>query len=151
MSSDAGAPAGRDVAERSPPAAVQRTSRTTDDRLGRRLLRWLAIAGLTGLSAVAAIAGTFVHAGIVHAGTIPVPYGLVLALSGLAAVLLLTYKTARSRLGVVPVASAWLLPVWLLAQERPAGDVVIANGWAGLTYLFTGVVLIGVGVGLPQR
>lgn len=152
MSSDAGNyHAGRDVRERSLPATAQRTSGATGERLGRRLLRWLALAGLTVLSVVVAVAGTFVHAGMVYAGTIPIPYGLVLALAGLTAVLLLVHRTARGRLGVVPVATAWLLPVWLLAQERPAGDVVISNGWAGLTYLFTGVVLIGAGVGLPRR
>lgn len=114
-------------------------------------MRWLALTGLTVLTPVVAVVGTFMHGAMVRIGTVPIPYGLVLALAWLAGVLLLAYKAARARLGVVSVATAWLLPVWLLAQERPAGDVVIANGWAGLTYLFSGVVLIGVGVGLPQR
>lgn len=142
---------GGDVPVRSPPATTQTLGRGSSEGLGRRLLRWLALAGLTMLSAVVAVAGTFVHAGVVHAGTMPIPYGLFLALAGLASVLLLVHRTARGRLGVVPVATAWLVPVWLLAQERPAGDVVIADGWVGLTYLFAGVVLIGVGVGLPRH
>lgn len=151
MNSDADIPAGPPAPERSPPATVRRESPAPDERLGRRLLRWLALTGLTVLAPVVAVAGTFVHAAMVRIDTVPVPYGLVLASAGLAGVLLLAHKAARARLGVVPVATAWLLPVWLLAQERPAGDVVIANSWVGLTYLFTGVVLIGVGVGLPQR
>lgn len=111
----------------------------------------MALLGLTVLSAIVAVAGTFVHARMAHAGAVPIPYGLILALSGLASVLLLAHQSARRRLGTVPVATAWLLPVWLLAQERPAGDLVITNAWVGLTYLFIGVVLIGVGVAVPPR
>lgn len=151
MTSDAGTRRGQTVPERSPPGSAQREPRATDERRLRRLLRWLALLGLTVLSAVVAVAGTFVHARMAYAGTVPIPYGLILAVSGLASVLLLAHESARRRLGIVPVATAWLFPVWLLTQERPAGDVVISNGWVGLTYLFTGVVLIGVGVARPPR
>lgn len=151
MSGDADTPAGRIVPGPSPLTAVRPQAPAPDEGLGQRMLRGLALASLTVLAPVVAIAGTFVHAAMVRTGTIPVPYGLVLALGGLAAVLLLAHQAARGRLGVVPVAAAWLLPVWLLAQDRSAGDVVITNGWVGLTYLFTGVVFVGVAVGLPQR
>ncbi len=149
MTSDAGTHAGH-IPERAPSASAQR-ARSTGERRRHWLLRWFALFGLTALSIVVAVAGTFAHGRMAHIDTVPVPYGLVLALLGLAAVLLLAHETAHSRLGVVPVATAWLLPVWLLAQERPAGDVVIASGWPGLTYLYAGVILIGVGIALPQR
>lgn len=149
MTSDAGTHAGH-LPERAPPASAQRAP-ATGERRRRRLLRWSALLGLTALGVVVAVAGTFAHGRMAHVDTAPIPYGLVLALLGLAAVLLLAHESARSRLGVVPVATAWLFAVWLLAQERPAGDVVISNGWPGLTYLYAGVVLIGVGIALPQR
>ena len=119
--------------------------------IGRRLLRGVGIAALTIISVAVAVAGTFVHAATLHVGDVALPYGLVLALGGLTAVLVLTHGLARTRAGKVPVAVAWIVPTWVLAQDRPAGDVVIANGWPGLVFLFGGIVVVGVILGLPQR
>lgn len=119
--------------------------------IARRLLRIVIITGLTIISVPVAVAGTFAHAAMLHAGAVPLPYGLVLALGALAAVLVLAHRVARTRLGRIPVAVAWVVPAWVLAQDRPAGDVVIANGWPGLVFLFGSVVLVGVVLGLPQR
>lgn len=113
--------------------------------------RVIRTAGLT-LSAVAvAVAGAFMHAATARPGGVPVPYGLVLALLGLAALLWLAHLGSRSRLGLVVVAAGWLLPVVALSLSRPAGDVVITGNARGLTFLFGGVVLVGLAVGIPVR
>lgn len=106
---------------------------------------------LTIAGAVVAVCGTFVHAATVRPAGLPVPYGLVLALLGVAALLVLAQLTARSRFGTAVIAAGWLVPVILLSQTRPTGDVVIVGDPRGLAFVFGGVVLAGVAVGLPNQ
>lgn len=78
-----------------------------------------------------------------------VPYGVTLALSGLGALLMLGHAWARSRVDKIFIATAWLVPVMLLSQARGAGDLVVAADLPGLVFLYGGVVLVGVVVGIP--
>ncbi|HEU4543116.1 MAG TPA: DUF6113 family protein [Jiangellaceae bacterium] len=106
-------------------------------------------AGLCIVAAVSAVAAAFVHLSRVRIGVVHVPYGLGLALAGLAAVMVLAHARARSRLDKILVAAAGLVPVFVLSQERGAGDVVIAAGMRGLVFLYGGVMLVGIFVALP--
>lgn len=115
----------------------------------RSLLHALAVAALLPVSVAAAVCGAFVHLLVVRIGPVPLPVGLVLAVGGAAAVLLVGNLTARSRWGSGLVATAWVLTVLLLSLPRPEGDLVIAQDVAGVVFVLAGVVLAGVSVGLP--
>lgn len=106
---------------------------------------------LTIVAAVVGVCGSFVHAATARPAGLPIPYGLVLALLGVASVLVLAQQIAAGRLGKGVVAAGWLLPVMLLSLTSPAGDIVVASDARGLGYLFGGVILVGVAVGLPGR
>jgi hypothetical protein len=115
------------------------------------MVRVIRVAALVLIAVVVAVAGAFVHAATARMGPVPLPYGLVLALLGLAALLWLTHAAARTRLGTALVAAGWLLPVVVLAQGRAAGDVVIPGDPRGLAFLLGGVLLIGVALGVPVK
>ena len=106
---------------------------------------------LTLAAAVVAVCGTFVHLSIARPAGLAVPYGLMLALLGVAALVILAQAAARSRIGKGVIAAGWLLPVIVLTQTTGAGDVVIVGDIRGLSYLFGGVILLGVAIGLPNR
>jgi hypothetical protein len=113
--------------------------------------RVIRTAGLTLVAVVVAVTGAFIHAAMARPAGVPMPYGLVLALLGLAAVLWLAHSGSDSRLSLIVVAAGWLLPVVALTQSRPAGDLVIPGDARGLTFLFGGVVLVGLALGIPVR
>ncbi|NEE00521.1 DUF6113 family protein [Phytoactinopolyspora halotolerans] len=96
---------------------------------------------LAGIAVVTAVAGAFVHrwsAGI----------GLFLAIGAAVGVCVLSRRVARSRLGIGVVGLSWLVPVLILAQQRPAGDVVIASDATGLVFLFGGAIGVAVTLGM---
>jgi hypothetical protein len=109
----------------------------------------LRIAGLTTVGVLGGVCAAFVNTSSGRLGPVPVPFGLILGLSGLVALVVLVHVTARSRIGVVLVSAGWLAPVYVLSQKRAAGDVVIAGDGPGLVLLFGGVIVIGIGLGFP--
>lgn len=105
----------------------------------------MALTALIGvLSFVVAVAGAFVH----HWAR---PVGFVLAVGATAGVCAFARYAARTRIGLAVVGLLWVLPVLVLAQPRPEGDVVIANDGPGLMFLFGGVVAAAVTVGMGPR
>jgi hypothetical protein len=115
------------------------------------IIQALRISGLTIVGVLVGVTGAFIHSAAVDVGPVSVPYGLVLAVVGVAALLVMAHLVARTRVGVGAVAAGWLLPVVVLSQARPAGDVVIASDTIGMVFLFGGVVLVGLGLGLPPH
>ncbi|NED98073.1 hypothetical protein G1H11_22500 [Phytoactinopolyspora alkaliphila] len=110
----------------------------------RRTARWV-IVGLLAIAAVAvAVAGAFMHRWAS-------PVGLILAVGAGTGVCVLARHAARSRVGIGVVAGAWLTAVLLLAQPRPAGDVVIAGDPAGLVFLLGGASAVAVTLGMGVR
>jgi hypothetical protein len=97
--------------------------------------------GLVVLAAGCGIAGSFVHRWAS-------PLGVVLTIGAAAGVFLFARRWSRSRVGIGAVSAAWLLPVLLLAQRRPEGDLVIAGDVVGMVFLFGGAACAAVALGM---
>jgi Family of unknown function (DUF6113) len=93
------------------------------------------------LGAVVGVTGSFVQAVTVHAGPVPIPVGLAIALGGCAGLFMGGAWVMRSRLGAVVPAVAWLLAVLLMSSKRPEGDVVLPQEATAYGYLFLGTLL----------
>jgi hypothetical protein len=106
-------------------------------------------AGLCIAGFAAAIAGAFVHPATSRIVAMDVPYGVAIALAGLAAVMVLAHASVPSRADKIIVAVTWLAPVFVLSQGRSAGDLVVGADLRGVVFLYGGVLLVGVFVGLP--
>ncbi|HEX6233628.1 MAG TPA: DUF6113 family protein [Jiangellaceae bacterium] len=106
-------------------------------------------AGLCVAAFTAAVAGTFVHPATARMGGMDIPFGVVIALAGLAAVMVIAHASVPSRADKAIVAVGWLAPVFVLSQARSAGDLVVAADLRGLVFLYGGVLLVGIFVGLP--
>lgn len=113
------------------------------------MIRLGVAAGLCIAAFAAAIAGAFVHPATAQMGGMDIPYGVVIALAGLAAVMVIAHAAVASRAGKALVAMGWLAPVFVLSQARSAGDLVVAADLRGLVFLYGGVLLVGIFVGLP--
>ncbi|WP_129667148.1 DUF6113 family protein [Phytoactinopolyspora endophytica] len=105
------------------------------------LLHATLLGALAAVAVVTAVAGAFVHR---WAGGV----GIFLAVGAAVSVCVLARRAARSRLGIAVVGLCWLVPVLVLAQERPAGDVVIAADTTGLVFLFGGAIGLAVTLGM---
>lgn len=108
--------------------------------------------GLVLLVALAAVAGAV--AGFVHRTTVDVlgaavPVGMLSALAALIGLTLLARLVGRSRTAVALVGAAFAVPVLVLSQFRPEGDLVIAEDVWGLTLLGAAALVITVGVVVP--
>jgi uncharacterized membrane protein len=106
-----------------------------------RLAHAVVVVVLAVVSFGVAVAGVLVHAW-------RSPFGLVLALAAAVGMCLLARDAGRTRLGIGVVGTAWLLPVLVLAQPRPGGDVLIESNPTGLMFLFGGVVPWAVVLGM---
>lgn len=106
---------------------------------------------MVALAVLAGVAGAFVHATRWHIGGVSLPLGLLVAVGGGVAVMVLARGWARARWGLALVFLAWMAPTVALSQQTAAGDVVVAADTAGLVFL-GGATLVGaVGIGLPLR
>ncbi|MGA7688974.1 MAG: hypothetical protein WCA29_07060 [Jiangellales bacterium] len=108
--------------------------------------------GLVLLVALAAVAGAV--AGFVHRATldvlgVAVPVGMVAALGALTGLALLARLLGRSRTAVALVGAAFAVPVLVLSQFRPEGDLVIAEDVWGLTLIGGTALVVTVGVVVP--
>ncbi|MGH8829370.1 MAG: DUF6113 family protein [Jiangellaceae bacterium] len=101
----------------------------------------LSITALSVLAVLVGMAGSFMHRWASGAG-------VVLALGAMVGLMALARRWAGSRAGMAVTAIMWLVPVVVLAQTRPEGDMVIAGDARGLVFLFGGVLCVGIGLGL---
>lgn len=115
-------------------------------RRGRRAL-WLVL--LTLAAAVAGAVSGFVHRTSVDVLGLEVPVGLLAALGSLLGLVLMARMIGRSRVTVLVVAAAYAVPVLVLSQFRPEGDLVIAEDVWGLSLLGGVALIVTVGVVVP--
>lgn len=108
---------------------------------------WLA--GLTALSAVAGAVSGFVHRSTLEVLGMQVPVGLLAALAALLGLVLLARLVGQSRPAVLLVSAAFALPVLLLSQFRPEGDLVVNEDIWGLTLLGGAALVVTAGVVVP--
>jgi hypothetical protein len=109
----------------------------------------LLIAGLAVAGLAVGTAATFVHPTVGRVSGVPAPYGVVLGLLSLVALLVLAHVVVTTRLGMGIVAASWLAPLFVLSQERDAGDVVISNDALGWVFVLGSVIVAVVGVVAP--
>lgn len=104
------------------------------------------------LVVVAAVVGAvsgFVHRTTVDVAGVTVPVGLVASLGGLAAVVMLARVLGKGRAAVLVVAAAYAIPVLVLSQFRPEGDLVVAEDAWGLSLLGGSALVITLAVAVP--
>ncbi|SEG98825.1 hypothetical protein SAMN05444920_11264 [Nonomuraea solani] len=90
------------------------------------------------LGVVMAVVGGFTHPAEVG----PVPAGAVAWVLGLFGVCLGAAKLMRARLGVMAPGIGWLLVTMPFTLELGSGDLVIASGVPGYTYLYGGLAAL---------
>lgn len=120
-----------------------------DEREPSRLRRGSSLALLTMLAAVAGTVAGFVHRSTVEVVALTVPVGLLAGWAALAGLVLAARVLGGNRAAVLLVGAAYGLPVLLLSQFRPEGDLVIAEDVWGLSLLAGTAVVITAGVTVP--
>lgn len=115
----------------------------------RVVLRVLGAVVAAALGIGVGLLGAFVHSVSVRALGISAPVGLLPALVGLGALLVVTGTVLRSRLALLAPAAGWAVAVFPMAVPRPEGDLVVAANAAGYLFLLGGAVLIGGCLTLP--
>lgn len=138
-------------------APPQAASTTATGGAAAAVVRWVLLLLIGALGVVVGVIGSFAHRATATAAGVAWPTGLFFAFCGLLGLLLglgelFGVGPARSwrpsRLSAVGVASAgWLIALLWLSYFGPPptgtrkGDVVLANDWRSLAFLFGGMVL----------
>lgn len=112
-------------------------------------MRALGLVLLVALSAVAGAVAGFVHRTTVDILGVAAPVGMVAALGALTGLTLLARLLGRSRTAVALVGAAFAVPVLVLSQFRPEGDLVIAEDVWGLTLIGGTALVVTVGLVVP--
>jgi hypothetical protein len=109
------------------------------------------VAVLVGLALglLVGVVGAFQHLGVLTvAGDIRLPVGLVAALAALVLAQILMRDTLPLGLGAAVVFVGWLVAATVMGTSRAEGDLAVAAGWQGATFLYGGFVL---GAGVAAR
>jgi uncharacterized protein DUF6113 len=116
-------------------------------KVPRRLRHGLTLVSLALLGLCIGVAGSFVQAMDTYVVGVRVPWGVVLAIVSIGALLVVARVTGASRWAVGLAMFGWLCGVIPFTFQRPEGDLVISSGATGLVFLAAGVVIAGVGLG----
>lgn len=109
-------------------------------------------AGLALLTVLAAVAGAisgFVHRSSVEVVGMSIPVGLLAGWAAVTGLVLAARVVGGNRAAVLLVGAAYSLPVLLLSQFRPEGDLVVAEDMWGLSLLAGTAVVVTAGVTVP--
>lgn len=82
-----------------------------------------------------------------HIGSVAVPISALLALVGNFGLPYLMRVATRNRVAMVLPAAIWLVVALMFSIQRPEGDLIVPGDWAGVAFLFTGMVAAGIGTG----
>jgi len=107
--------------------------------------------GLVLLAPVVAACGVLVPRQELALGDARLPWGLMLALAGVVALVTLLHLQAVSRWWVVAGAIGWAVPVLVASMPTDSGDLLMTQEIVSLVFVFGGVVPLGIGVGLSPR
>lgn len=111
--------------------------------------RGLAVGATAAVAAVAGTVAAFVHRSTLEVGEVALPVGLAAALGGAGAAVLVARAVGRTRVAVLLVGAAFAVPVLVLSQLRPEGDLVVAGDVWGLTLLGGVSLVVTLGVVVP--
>lgn len=107
--------------------------------------------GLVLLAPVVGVCGVLVHRQEIALGGARLPWGLMLALAGVVALVVLLHLQAVSRWWVAAGALGWAVPVLVASIPTGSGDLLMTQEIVSLVFVFGGVLPLGIGVGLPPR
>ena len=108
-----------------------------------------ATTGLVLLAVAAGAVSAFVHRSTVDLAGVSLPIGLVAAMGALAGLVATARLVGGRRSTVLLVGAGFALPVLVLSQFRPEGDLVVAEDVWGLTLLGGAALVITLGVAVP--
>ncbi|REF35587.1 DUF6113 family protein [Thermasporomyces composti] len=106
-----------------------------------RVVRALGVLALVLLGACVGALGIVVSRMTADVAAVPVPYGFVLAVAAVAA-LVAEGRRALGVAGALGAALGWSVPVVLAMGQRPEGDVVLAGDGYGVGYVVLGLVAV---------
>lgn len=112
-------------------------------------VRVLALVAAFALGLAAGITGAFLQNVTVHVGPVRLPLGLLLALGGLAGLLVLTGFVTHSRYALLAPAAGWLVPAFAFSVPRPEGDLIVTSSLTGYGFLLGGSIVIGLALAVP--
>jgi hypothetical protein len=117
----------------------------------RRSSPWstIATAALGLLAVPVGAVSAFVHRSTVDVAGVSVPIGLVAALGALAGLVATARLVGGRRSTVLLVGAGYGLPLLVLSQFRPEGDLVVAEDVWGLTLLGGAALVVTLGVAVP--
>ena len=120
-------------------------------RAARRWSLWSAIAAaaLVLLAVAAGAVSAFVHRSTVDVVGVSVPIGLVASLGALAGLVATARLVGGRRATVLLVGAGYAVPLLMLSQFRPEGDLVVAEDVWGLTLLGGAALVVTLGVAVP--
>jgi hypothetical protein len=114
-----------------------------------RVLLGATIAALAALAIVLAVVGAFFSPSDPRVLHVPIPVGVLIAIAGNLVVGLAGAWATRSRVAPGVTGFVWLVVAFVLANNRPEGDVIVpGTGWLGVSYLFLGAVAAAVAIGV---
>ena len=116
-----------------------------DPEPGARIRRAGETAAAVVVGALASLAGAMVHRHAVRPGGVLLPWGLLLALGAVFAVIVAAGRLLGAR-GALGAAIGWLAVSLWLQQVRPEGDYVFAADLLGNGYVFGGMLTAAVAV-----
>ena len=97
------------------------------------------------------IAGAFVQAQRLFAGSVTLPWGTALTLATLVVTMRAAVAITSRRLEAAVIVAAWVISSLVFSAKTPSGDLVISAASWSVVYLFGGVVLVGLAASLPPR
>lgn len=115
---------------------------------GRSVGRVLALLAVWLVALVGGSVAAFVHRVTVEVLGVQVPVGMIAGIGALAGLGLLARLIVRRRAAVLAVTAAYVVPILVLSQSRPEGDLVIAeDAWGvglliGLAAVATAAVVV---------
>lgn len=116
---------------------------------GRSAGRAFALVVVALLALAGGVVAAFVHRVTVEVLGADVPVGIIAGIGALVGLVLLARLLGRRRTAVLLVVAAYAVPVLVLSQVRPEGDLVVAEDVWGVSLLIGLAVVATTAVVVP--